>query len=92
MINWGFDRRGLRWKLNLALLPALTVSVLMLAWRFRVREIDPTAAAKRAPARAQIRVCFQTHGRLKSHAGRESGETSHNHRDHPKGRAGTAFA
>ena len=35
---------------------------------------------------------FKRMGRLKSHEGRPSGETSHDHRDHPKGRAGTAFA
>ena len=32
MIDCGFDRRGLRWKFNIALLPAVAVTVFLLAW------------------------------------------------------------
>ena len=45
MVNWGLARRGLRWKFNLALLPAVAMTVLLLAWMDTAHEWQAVVAA-----------------------------------------------
>lgn len=45
MIDWGFKRRGLRWKFDLAILPAVAMTVLLLAWMDTAHERQAVTAA-----------------------------------------------